>query len=174
MGQQAIDNNWIAYVISGLALLLGILNFFWDRLRKSKLIVFTPRYYDTTESATDNDQLDLLLVLTIKADGPKPLLIQDLQLIPLYGQNPLKFKYVKNEFIGGEVTNNFTIPINAGEQIQLICGFSGKIHDIKDVINEKYELQARIDNGKKWKERLCQFSLTECEKIVSPPTWLFS
>jgi len=123
------------------------------------LKVFKPRQYKL-------DDYGLQIALTFFADGPTPIIIQDLQLLTSVGKSPLKFQYML-EHGKREQDEIISININSHEQKSLICVFTPMVDGHLVLEDAILELQSKFGASKKWERKLCQFSLNECNKIVS-------
>jgi hypothetical protein len=163
MSKQVNDFTWpviLSLFLGGSTFLFTIFRFFWDQIRKSNLIVYIPHQYVFAH-------LRLHIAFTFKVDGPKSILVQDLQLVPSNEQTPLKFRYFVDELGKLQHKSKASFTINAGEQYTRFCEF--QIPDsIPDINTEMLELQVLLGNSKKWKRNLCHFSLVDCEKIELP------
>jgi hypothetical protein len=169
MSQQTNNFTWpviLSLSLSGIALLLSGFTFFWDRLRRTKLTAFVPSRYFVVSNY-------LRIVLTFKADGPKPILIEDLQLNRYSGQSPLKFKFTLEELESARHKPKSSFVVAADKPEMLVCEFELPTEE-EDRVSKtsKLVLQALLGNSKKWKN-LCQFSLNNCEGIDQSPIQIF-
>jgi hypothetical protein len=170
MSQQGNDKiviSIISILISASALGVSLFTLFWDRLRKTNLKVFIPRQVAIVDS-------DLIVALTFYADGPKPILIQDLQLFQHNGQSHYKLKYFVDEFPKGKPTKITSFTLNSREQLTLFCGFDITGIDLLFIQNEIFDIKSKLGNNEKWTGKLCQFSLKNIENVNHIKTWFMS
>lgn len=159
--------NIPALTISILALVFTILTFWWMNWRTGKLIVGSPRSYAAYSSP--NGKMAMHLPFVFYNNGPTPIFLQNLRVVFLDEDPPMPLNFIALvDKIGTDEGRTFAtqFPINGREAVLYICDFqrnlSGRIFEAG-----KYsmELQAKLDNNKKWK-RISSFDLNVTEKSV--------
>jgi hypothetical protein len=156
-----------ALIISTLALLFTIFSFWWMNWRKGKLQVGTPRSYAAFGSLEGRMVLEFPFVFF--NDGPTPIIVQNLRLVfsDQKQSQPLTFIATVKE-IGNHQNRAFAtqFPVRGREALLLICEFQREPGGmIFEAHNYPMELQARLDNSKKWK-KICGFNLNVAEKSL--------
>lgn len=156
-----------ALIISTLALLFTVFSFWWMNWRKGRLLVSSPRTFAAFGSLEGKMVLEFPFVFF--NNGPMPIVVQNLRLIfseekepnPLIFNAPVK-KLGKDE----ERTFATQFPVRGREALLLICEFQRTPGEMTFEVHEyPMELQAKLDNGKKWK-KICSFNLNVTEKSL--------
>jgi hypothetical protein len=135
-------------------------------LRKTKLTAFKFSRYNVVTG-------NLRIALTFKADGPKSIIVEDLQLFWSYEQSPLKFEFTLEDLESLRHEPKSSFAITTGKPVILDCEFAIPAEE-KDRPSKtsKLELQAKLENNIK-RKKLCQFSQIDCEEVNQTPARVF-
>jgi len=175
MREPALVISTSAVVISISVLLFTVFSFWWMNWRKGKLHVGSPRSFAT--QGIMEGRLVLRVPFVFFNDGPIPIFVHNLRLIFLEErpsrelnfiatQKELAFIATQKDLAQSGRTFATQFPVRGREAVLRIYEFHrepGKI--IFEARSYPMELQARLDNSKKW-ERLCSFSLNVSEKSL--------
>src|SRR5271157_4259154 len=116
MSQQS-NNGWWIGAVTVVGVIIAGLTFYWTQLRGTKLTVFKPSQYYVVDGC-------LRLILTFKADGPKPIIVQDLRLLRPEGKNPLLFKFTLEDIESVRHKNKTSFAVTADQPGILVCEFT--------------------------------------------------
>jgi hypothetical protein len=114
--------------VSVLALLFTLYSFWWMNWRKGDLVVGAPR---TCAAACSQGKVIFWLPLVLYNSGPRPILIENLQLRLLdEGGQPLFFNAISKK-LGSDEDREFAtqFPIEGNKTLRVICEFQKKDHN---------------------------------------------